>query len=274
MNTIKLQALSVFSLLLSTATMAQQPDTLQAIKTFVKVCNAYKQLPLQMDVSMTNSTNFVTDREDTFHTQAKFYLQQEGSYVSFGELEQVVSDSLMLLVSNNLKRMMVYATNRSVASQLQQYLGFQLKDSSLYAIAARYTAVLVAADKGTAGIEVSSRALVPHTGLPKETIRIQYKEASSQPSNIVQLKRSLLPVDSVTWQSYVQKPEWAGKLVTGLHNNLFLVKEQVSVFGYENISHIADAKLPVRISDRIRQEEPGRYAPAKAYEDYRLTQNF
>ncbi len=266
----------VFPLLLSlAAAQAQQLDTLQGIKTFVKVCNAYKQLPLQLEVTMRNSTNFITGREDTIVAKARFYLQQDGSYISFGEVEQVVTDSLMLLVSNDLKRMMVYnTTGRSVPSQLQQYIGFQFKDSSLLRIAEKYTVSLIPSGKKNAGIEVNSRSFLYHTSLPKETIRVEYDEASSLPSGIVQLKRSLLPIDAVSYRAFSQKPEWADKLVAGPDSSFYIIKEQSAEFVYENIAHVAGIQLPVKISDRIRQEVPGRYAPAKAYQDYQLTQNF
>src|SRR5437016_3249819 len=95
----------LFFLFLVMPGRAQEPDSLDAVRTFVQVCNTYKQLPLQMTLGIHNTTNLVTGAEDTVQARATFYLQQHGSYIRFGELEQVANDSLMLLVSDNLKQM-------------------------------------------------------------------------------------------------------------------------------------------------------------------------
>src|ERR1700754_731752 len=104
-----------------------------------------------MDVIITNSANLVTNREDTIHAQVKLCLQQEGSYVSFGELEQVANDSLLLLVSNGLKRMIIYSNGKSVASQMKQYMGIQFKDSSLRTLTGKYIASALPRENALAG---------------------------------------------------------------------------------------------------------------------------
>src|SRR5436305_1444655 len=87
-------------------------DTLSTLRTFMTVCNSYKQLPLQLEVALRRSTNLVTGQEDTMKVNVRFCLQKEGSYVGFGELEQLTDDSLLLLVSNKLKRMILYPNHR------------------------------------------------------------------------------------------------------------------------------------------------------------------
>jgi len=257
------------------AARAQQPDTLQGVRVFVKVCNAYKQLPLQLEVSLRSSTNYITGAEDTAAARVQCYLQREGSYISFGELEQVADDSLLVLVSNKRKQILVFPNNRSVSARLQQYLGFQLKDSSLQRLVDKYTASLLPDDGGgKAGITVNSRSLLPHTALPRETIHVQYDENSGLPALVEQLSRSLVPVDTAAYQVLAQKPEWKGRLITGPNNSAFIVKEQLTRFVYNSISHTVGISLPVRTRDRVRGDEPGRYAPVKAYEGYQLTQAF
>lgn len=263
---------SVF-LLLSSNSRGQQQDTLSAMRTFLRLCHVYKQLPLQMEVDLRNSTDLVTSPEDTMSCRVKFVLGQEGSYIGFGELEQIVDDSVMLLISNKLKRMMVYPNHRPVSDQLKKYLGIQFKDSSLLQIAAKYTASL-SMEKETPWVEVRSRTMVYHTSLPGESIRVRYNPADSIPSGVVQLKRSLIPISQSTYEDMKGRAEYEGRLVAGPDNNFFLIKEHVSTFSYVEIAHRMGVKLPATIGDRIVADARGKYMPVKAYHDFLLTQNF
>lgn len=255
---------------------AQQPDTLGSLKTFLQVCNAYKQLPLQMTLGIHNATNLVTTAEDTMQARASFYLQQHGTYIRFGELEQVANDSLMLLVSDNLKQMMLYNHQQSVADQLKQYLGFQWQDASLQQIAARYLATVLPLQNDTACIELTSRQPLMHTMLPRETVRVVYDPVSGHPFRVEQLRRTLVPLDEDTYNSFAADPAWQNQLLklTEKEASFFAIRQQSSFYTYENISHQPDKKLPVTISDRIAAGDTGSYAPAKAYADYLLTQHF
>lgn len=260
-------------LLISLSGRGQEKDTLSAMRTFLRLCHVYKQLPLQMEVDLRNSTNLVTAQEDTMSCRVKFVLSQDGSYIGFGELEQIVDDSVMLLISNKLKRMMVYPNHRSVSDQLKKYLGIQFKDSSLLQIAAKYTASL-SMEKDTAWVEIRSRRMVYHTSLPGESIRVRYNPADSIPIGIVQLKRSLMPISQSTYEGMSGRADYEGKLIAGPDNRFFVIKEQVSTFSYVEIAHRPGVKLPAAISDRIVADAQGKYTPVKAYHDFLLTQNF
>src|SRR5579863_3364883 len=88
------------------AARAQQ-DSLAGIRTFLKVCNGYKQLPVLLDVGIERQTNFITGRADTTRLKATFCLQAEGSYIAMDNMEQLANDSLLLLVNKQTRRMIV-----------------------------------------------------------------------------------------------------------------------------------------------------------------------
>lgn len=253
---------------------AQQSDTLAGLKTFLQVCNTYKKLPLQMNLSVQNATNLVTSKEDTIQAKATFYLQQHATYIRFGELEQVANDTLMLLVSDNLKQMMLYNHQQSVADQLKQYLGFQ--DGSLQQMAARYTANILPLQNDTACIELTSRQPLMHTTLPRESIRVVYDPKSGDPFRVEQLRRTLVPLDEETYNNFVTDTAWQGQLLklTEKETLFFVIRQKTSCYIYENISHHPEDKVPVTIPDRIAASDAGKYTPAKAYADYLLTMNF
>jgi hypothetical protein len=265
----------IFLLLLMLCVHAsgQTKDTLEDMRTFLKVCNAYKQLPLQLDLTIRNSTNFVLDEEDTLNVRAQFRLQQEGGYIGFGELEEVVDDSLILIVSNKLKRMVLYANQHTIADQLKRYLGFQQLDSSVLALAQKFTVSVVSGKNDTAGIELKSRNRLAYTTLPKASIRIQYNRLTAQPIAVVQTIYNLMPLTADLYDRLRAAPEYKDKLLSLPDSSYCLIRDKVATFTYEQLAHTPGKRLPVMISDRIVAEAPGRYAPVKAFGDYLLTHN-
>jgi hypothetical protein len=226
-----------------------------------------------MDVSVRNSTNLVTSQEDTTQYKARFCLQQDGSYIGIGELEQIASDSLLLLVSKKLHRMIVYTHHSGIADQLQHYLGLQLEDSSLLRIAGRYTALARSSDKDMSAIEVNSRGVLYNTSIPKETITVRYSSPGWQPSEVVQVRRSLVPVSKAVYDELSAGTGDKSRLLLLPDSSYCVVKEQVSSFEYGAISHAAGVVLPARVSDRIVMDAAGSFHPVKAYDDFLVTQD-
>jgi len=253
---------------------AAQKDTLTGIRLFMRVCNAYKQLPVQLDLDIRHSANLVSRPDDTAHASARFYLQQRGSYIEMENMEQVVNDSFMLLVSKPARRMILYAHRQSVANQLSQNLGFGLQDSSLAKIAGKFLLVSSASAGDTALLELVSRASI-YPKLPVvEEITVKYDPVTTRPYQVTDTRRKLVMVEKSLYKAYSDRPEWAGKTLAIGDSSFFLVKEVSSVYSYRKITHDQQADLPVRIGDRIVADDQGRYRPVKSYADYLLTQQF
>src|SRR5258706_1046434 len=196
----------------TTAFSGSEQDTLADIKTFLGVCNVYKKLPLQLDLVFRHSSNWVNSAEDTMRYEARFCLQKEGSYISFGEVEQLANDSLLLLVNNKLKRMILYANHQTVTNRFRQYMGYQSTDSSSRQMAAKYTASsLSPVGKDTAAIEVKSRVFLAYTSSPKETILVRYNALTYQPYSVVQTDLSLVAVSKAAYEELARQPEWQEK---------------------------------------------------------------
>jgi hypothetical protein len=253
---------------------AQQQDSLNSIRTFIKVCNSYKQLPLQLEASIERSVNFATGKEDTGIVQATFCMQEDASYVRFGDLEQLVEDSLMLLVNGTLRRMLLYATHQSVQGQLNRYLGMHLADASVIKLAGLYAVWPLRTENNTTGMELKSRSCLFNTHLPKDEIRLLYDPVNNEPARIVQLRRSLIMVDSLTYDSCLTDPAFEDRVIKTAGSDYFIVKEQSTTFLFTNISHTTGMKLPARLADRITAEGGGKYIPVKPFDNFLLTQNF
>jgi len=236
------------------AVMAQtrddhRPDTLKAIGILLGVCNSYQQLPLQLSLQIDRSSNLPMRPEDSMRTAAVFYLQQEGAYIRMGELEQVVNDSLMLLVSTTMKRMILYPNRASVASQLKKYLQLSFGDSSIARVAARFRVGMEKDEGDSSVIELTSRAALSGTALPKEVIRMSYRKEGLVPIRLIQTERQ---IDLSTKN----------------------ILEKVTTYTWLAISHKKEQQLPVSIRDRIGTDQLEGYRPVKAYSDFVLIKNF
>lgn len=256
------------------ACRAQQQDSLAVLQLFMKICNDYKQLPVQVDIDISHSTNYFVDVEDTSHVHGRFTLRREGSYIGLGEMEQIANDSIILLVSSRLKKMLLYSNHHSVSQQLQASMGWQLKDSSLKRLAAKYASWLKATPGDTAEIVITSRWFVRLTTLPGETIRVRYNPVNFQPYEIRQVKRSLRPVTEDGYRLLLQQPQVEKNSLVHSDSSHYVVREQVSVYRYDRITHVQDYRLPVTIDDRITKDGDGNYKPAGKYESYSLTRGF
>jgi hypothetical protein len=251
-----------------------QTDTLAGIRHFLKVCNDYKQLPVQLEVEISKSTNLVLSKEDTGLEKAGFYLEKDGSYIVVGDMEQIANDSLLLVVNKATKRMIVAANSQTVAARLRQMLSMQGKDSTVLQLAGGFLAVESVRSRDTAIIDLKSRTMLLHSVLPREEIKVWYYSRTTKPIKVVTVKRSLLPVSNSVFKEASARAEWVDKTVAVGDSSFFLIKEQQTVFSYRRVMHEASDGLPVRVSDRLVAEGPGKYRPAGSYADYVLSKQF
>ena len=259
------------------AQKTNKKDTLALMRDFMQICNNYKKMPLHVSVTIYRNADVITDAEDTASTVADFFITEKGTYIKMDELEQVVNDSLMLFISNNTKRMILYPNNAFVAAQLNNYIGIQLQDSSLQKIANKYTASLILSGGGGQGlniIEVQSRNKIINTSLPKETIQVKYDTVTKQLLEVEQVFRKLIPLDSSDYKSLLLKPEYAGKLVTTDKNGFFLINKHTTRYIYKSIESNDNITLPVQMNSCVTKNAGGKYAAAKRYEGFALMENF
>lgn len=271
----KIIAILIFSGLLMTQERSYgQPDTLAPVRQFLHICNGYKKLPVQLEVDISTTSNWLTSPSDTAHVRARFNLSTQGTYVSMDGMEQLANDSLLLLVNHRTKRMILYPNHESVTSRLQHYLGQQMVDSSVTQLADKYRLGKNNKETDTAIIGLNSRLRLFHSTLAKQEIQVKYDPTTQQPYEVSELERSLVPVDDSIYRAVVNLEEWAGKTVSVGDSSFYLVREQTRLFRFRSIIHIPDSDPPVHMSDRIVATLPGKYQPVKTYAEYRLTQQF
>ena len=246
-------------------------DTLATARLFIEVCNVYKQLPLYLDLEMINTTNFVITTEDTSRSRAEFYMIPGSSYIRFGEVEQIANDSMALLVSNKIQKMILYSNAQPIISRMKMMMGVQLPDSSLLEIAKKFKAEQKQMND-TAVIELTNRLPLPGTSLSKEKIEVLYDAKTKNPFRVKTIRRTLIPLMQEEYNDLKSRPGMAGRLVQIEEKGYFLVKEQSASFIYKTINH-ESVKLPATIMNRIVKSNEGIYEPVKGYEAYQLIKN-
>ncbi|MBN8675213.1 MAG: hypothetical protein J0L56_13845 [Chitinophagales bacterium] len=275
--TIRTAFFSLVLIIYSFAGQAQAKDSLELLRQFIAISNGYKQVPLHLVIEMRNSSNFISSAADTAVLDAEFYLQENNSYVRFGKAEQVVNDSLALLVSEELEEIILFKDAGPVVKRMRSMLGLSLPDSSLKQLARRYRSSHKLTGS-VSSLSLQSRALLYGTSLPKETIELQYDAVKKIPEQVITTQRSLVRIDSAQYAllkkeagSAVALPREENLLV--LEGNYFLIREQLTTYIYKKIESSFAGDVPVLISDRVMRMADGVYVPVKKYASYRLSMN-
>lgn len=245
----------------------EKKDSLKLLKDFITISNAYQQAPLYLKMEVSATSNIITDPGDTLHITGEFYLQKNTSYIRFGEMEQVVNDSLALIVSEKEARMLLYTSAREISAKWMKALTMQLSDSSLSSLAAKYKAEAFLSGN-TATIGLKSRQRIPQTDLYKEELSLTYDPETLDPTEAVTTRRTLVRIDSSEVASVAGVAE-----VIQVNSNYFLIKETVTVYRFLTITHNDASKVPVLITDRIYRSGNGEYVPLKSFSNYQLIQH-
>ena len=238
-------------------------DRLEPIKEFIATCNGYKKLPLHIEVEQRNTAFFPSSDEDTMTVNAEFTFTAAGSYIRYGNTEQFSDDSVMLVVSNDQRVMMVYPQEQNIEQLLTGLTGSFATDSSLKKLDEIYSSQFLATEGELAIVELRNRMPLPGTDQLKEKITMKYNSQSKEPVEIIYLRRTVMPVDSA------ESVGMENKLLKN-EGEWFLINERVRTYQFKKISHDATISLPVSIAQRIRKVS-GEYVAAKGYEDYYIS---
>ncbi len=244
-------------------------DTLALIREFIALSNEYKKVPLALDIELINHSNLILSEEDSAHWNAQFYLQPHSSYVRFGELEQVVSDSIALLVSDRLQQMIVYPDAAPIVNRMRQQLGMNLPDSSVVRLGEKYESEL---DPTKPLIRLTHRQVITGTDMPKETIELYYDPVKRFPRRVITVQRALIPLNEEQL-TQVKMNDSLTPFLLLIEGRTFLVRERTSEYRYRKIERPSESVLPVRIEDRVQRSATGQYVPAASYSHYLVSQD-
>lgn len=246
---------------------AQQRKEKDLFKKFMNISHGYKFLPLQLHVLYEESSNFPATASSK-KMQGQFYMNKESSYIKFGNIEQVISDSAILMVMQDTRHMRMMFAAVNIDEQLKKAGSPSLKDSAMKNLNRFYNANEKDDADGRALLRLASKSLLYSTDLSTDEMEVLYNKKTGEPLKLTTVKRSLVPkpADSAAGQaSGIREVFVEGK-------GRFLVKETRTFFSYLKIEHRENEKNPVLLSDRVMKSENGTYTPVAGYNEYTLIQ--
>lgn len=266
------------SVVAANAAKAQQntPDSLFAYREFARLGHMYRHPSVRLNVHLARTANPVTGSADTLQADMDLYYGKSDFYMSAEGLEEIRNDSVVVIVNNPTRRIMVYPNNHQAAPGIEKAISMFTPDSSLKALSNRYSSMLEGAGNGKKQITLTSRELVYGTAMPKEIVRIVYRESGYELVTFRQTKTSLVPLDAGVYRHLEHEPAYRGKLVsstTAKGKLFFLAKEQTITCSFDKIDY-EWKHPPVTERDRVEKTADGNYRPVKGFEDYILSNPF
>jgi|GEM_PF-3264581 len=275
---VKMLSGFVIALLFTLSGSAQnnRSDSLSAFFEFTKLGEVYKQLPVQLDIHIHNSANPLTTESDTLKADLNLYYGKTNFYMRTEGLEEIVNDSLLIIINNQTKQIMLYPNNHLLKETMERPTSVFMPDSSAETLARDYSSNLLDAGKNIKRVEIRSRQNLYGTNLPKECFAVTYYQQPYEPLEFSRTKTTLVVVDSSVYARFQKNTAYEGKLVKTTSEKgefFFMVKELTTTYNFKSIKY-GLANPPVKEEDRVIKGSMGDYMPAKGFEDYVLTKEF
>jgi hypothetical protein len=262
--------ISTLFLLVAVSATAQQDLTVY--REFARAGQGYVRTPLQMKIHFVYKVTPVTTNQDGAETDMILHYDDHNYYMQAEGMEQIVNDSLLVMVNHEAKMMRIYNNNVPLLQKLQSSVTMFNPDSSLEKLAQRYLAMI--AKEGTnRRVTLQSRDRISGSDASKEVISVLYDGISYLPITYRQIKRSFMPVDSTKYIQLKNDSVYAKRLVstkTNAGNLFFVVKEMITECSFMHIGH-EQKSPPAREHDRVVRTANGEYEPGKGYEGYMVS---
>jgi len=281
MNRILIIKLITVLLLLTVSATAQRKkkkktDTLSVYREYAQLGRWYQGVPLQMNVHFVYKAVPAISAQDSTEADMLLYYGSNEFYLQTENMEQIVNDSLVVMVNNEAKMIKLFPNNGETMQNLEKMGAVPVADSSLQKIVARYSGIMREEGKNTKRITLQSREKIFGTELFKETISIIYQSETYKPLVYNHSKLSLFPVDTTVYSQLTNDPAYTGRLVntkTEAGNLFFIVKEKITQYRFININH-EQKTPPAREQDRVVKTENGEYKPARGFEEYLVSREW
>lgn len=249
-----------------------QTDTLAAYRGFLTACTQYQTTPLQATVRYKASSNLVLQPSDTISTNGYFYIDTDKAYISFGDIEQLITDSVSMMVNHRVEQVMASTDITQARLQLSRYLGTITSDSSVVNLSKAFAIEQNGSSSSMAypQYHLVSRMNVSGTSIPRQEITLLYDSITHEPKGVETLQRTLIPIDPADSVAFKAQYQGTGALHSVQGIGLCFVRDYKSSYEYVQILHTSASSVPIQISDYLRKNEEGEYELVPAKSGYRL----
>jgi hypothetical protein len=266
-------------LLITVAATAQQKnkqnkDNAAAFQELVRLGKWNSRWPVQINLHITHHVTPTVSASDSADTDMTLYYDPHAFYMRAEGMEQIANDSVLILVNNNARMIRVFPNKGLLINNQGNKFTTFMPDTSLEKLSQRYIATMQEERASGKRIILQSRDRITGTELDKEMIDVSYHPGNYQPHQFKQIRRSVVSIDSATYNVLVKDVAWKGRLITTNVKGgqlFFVVKEQVTECSFTSINYTQKVS-PVREHDRVVRTASGDYEPAKGYESYNVSQ--
>ncbi len=257
---------------------AQKDDrhTSEAFNELAHLGDMYKKLPFQFQIQIQNAAIPITATSDTMQTVMDLYMATHALYMQSEGLEEIINDSLVVLVNNRVKEMQLYRSDAGLASRFVNIGSMLLQDSSKATLQKKFNIDLKKQDENTNNIDLTSRRILPGTSFPTEFLHISYYSGNHQIIECSQHKNRLIPIELSVYASLKDDNQFDPRLIhsTGEKGDMyFLVKENITTYRFIKVDYNV-VKPPVAVKERIIKSRDEKYLPATGFEEYLVKQQF
>jgi hypothetical protein len=255
----------------SYAINAKTEDSIKLLKQFVDVGKIYQTPPVQVNVTYQKKNNDFSIKKDSSSISAKFIIQDDfNAYIDFGNMEQIISDSIVVVIAKDVKRIIVYSGSKEQMRKKMLKLGFaNYHDSAYKQLLERYGVKKNKHLDNIETIELKSKQLVFNTKKPQEEISLSFNSTTLEPIEMTTKKRSLKKIEEVDGVTNIDKKNH--ELITIENKGSYWVYEEIEIFEFNSIQHQKNFELPYKISDRIIKTTFNEFKPAKGFEGFNIT---
>jgi hypothetical protein len=266
-------------LLLVTATATAQRNKRGAsnaavIQEFARLGKWNNHWPVQINLHITNHVTPAALANDSANTDMVLYYDPHAFYMQVEGMEQIANDSVLIMVNNAAHMIRVFPDKGLLSYKQENKLASFLPDTSVESLSKHFIATQQEEGRSDKRIILQSRDRISGTELEKEMIDVVYNAGNYQPVQYKQIKRSVVPVDSLTYIGLEKDVAWKGRLITTNYKGdqlFFAVKEQATECHFTSIDY-TQKTTPVGEHDRVVKTAGGEYLPAKGYEPYNVSQ--
>lgn len=251
-------------------------DSALVFREFVKMNQFYKKLPLYLEVRLINTTSLIKNRIDSISSDIVFYYGTKDFYMKGEGMEEILNDSIAVLINHEVKQIRVVPNNQGVLKRLEKGIALLELDSSINQLMNQYSAVMQEGRSDSTSIILKSRERIYGTDTPKEEIKVVYNRNDFQPFSYWKKSLSLLPVDSTVYEQNRANTDYDGRLIRmpyGGRELYFAMKERVTEYVVKTVRKEIQV-CPVMEGDRVTKDANGNYLPVKGYEDYLLSKDY
>lgn len=235
----------------------------------------WQNRPVSFELTISSQSIIGNKPNPATVMEMDLFIGKRDYYVHTDKMEQLLEDSVWILVNNITKMILLSKVNDQFQSAFNNQINeqFQIQDSVLSRPNSDYDLLEDSAPEGQRCIVIRHKKRISETDIPKEEVRLFIDKKSAAPLRVEQFKASLVPIAESDAVNLLNNTDYKESLVKGNKDSFapyYFISKVKTTFTYKNIS-VGVASTPVKLKDRVVKDEEGNWKAAKDYEEYTVT---